>query len=116
MIASRGLCCSRDEIAKGLHKPNWIKRVIDHECCQSICSIKGGVCTLLNGSTDVQALSLQSCKKAAPVRFGSDNDNRIPILESSADKVRHVIKKPSIIRIEPHLVATGSVHVGQWDK
>src|SRR6516225_8214469 len=49
MFPIRSPCCRRNEITKGLHKPNWIKPVIDHECREGICSTQCNVSTLLNG-------------------------------------------------------------------
>lgn len=56
----RSLSCHRNEVAKALHKMTWIKRAIDHECREGVCSIQGDVSTLRNGRIDFHALSLQS--------------------------------------------------------
>src|SRR5580765_2786213 len=61
------LYCRHNEIAKRLHKPNSINHALDYECREGVCSIQRDVSTLLNGHTDVHALSLQSWKKAVPV-------------------------------------------------
>ena len=58
MCAPRSLCCRRNEIAKGLHEPDWIKCVIDHECREGVCDIQCDVSTLFNGDTDIHTLSL----------------------------------------------------------
>ena len=61
------LYCRHNEIAKCLHKPDAINHALDYECREGVCSIQRDVSTLLNGRTDVHALSLQSWNKAVPV-------------------------------------------------
>ena len=48
-------------------KSNWIRHAIDHECRERVGSIQRDVSPLLNRGTNIQAMCLQSRKKAVSV-------------------------------------------------
>ena len=54
-------------LPKSLHKSNWIKHAIDHECRERVSSIQRDISALLNRGSNIQAICLQSWKKAVPV-------------------------------------------------
>ena len=67
LLSLRGFRCSHDEIAKEVQISNGIKDSIDHECRERVGSIQRDISALLNRSTDIQPLCLQSWKKTVPV-------------------------------------------------
>src|SRR4030095_2107590 len=66
-LRRRSLCCRTNEDSKGLHKPNRIKCVIDHECREGLRAIQSDISALFNSRNDIHTLSLQSWKKTVPV-------------------------------------------------
>jgi hypothetical protein len=67
LLSFRGVCRRYDEITKEVQKPSCIRHPIDHECRERVGSIQRDISALLNRSTDIQAVCLQSWKKTVPV-------------------------------------------------
>ena len=67
VLSLRSFRRSHDEITKEVQISNGIEHPIDHECRERVGGIYRDVSPLLNSSTDIQAVCLQSWKKIVSV-------------------------------------------------
>ena len=67
LLSLRSVCRCHNEIIKEVQKSSWIRHAIDHECRERVGGIQGNISALLNRSTNIQAVCLQSWKKTVPV-------------------------------------------------
>src|SRR3974390_1643564 len=66
MLPRRSLSRCHNEITQKFQKSNWIRQVVDHECRERFGGIQRDISALLNSRSDIQAVGLQSWKKAVP--------------------------------------------------
>src|SRR5580704_444702 len=93
-----------NDATQEFQESNWIRDAVSHEGRERVGSIQQDVSSLLKRSSSIQAIGLQSWKKALPVFLGRDDDSCIPGPERTPDELSDVIEKTGIIRVEPRLV------------
>src|SRR5215831_19139692 len=105
----RPLHHSRNEVAKSLQNQSRIESTAAHERRERVSSIHREKASFLNGRTDIDAVHPESWQQLGPVWLGRGDDRSISEFESRADKLRQMIEKWSIIRIEGYLVANDRI-------